>query len=98
MKNQNLIYCKTFDSYFNNLKEELKNDMKEHEILSLKSCFEQEYYNEIENFIKEGGKISIEVFNNLNGMKQYHFNKHYNYRNDKIENILMNLNFTNPKN
>ena len=98
MKNQNLIYCKTFERYFNNLKEELKNDMKEHEILSLKSCFEQEYYTETENFIKQGGKISIEVFNNLDGMKQYHFNKHYNYRNDKIENILMNLNFTNPKN
>ena len=88
-----LIYCKTFDVYFNIIKDELKNDMNEQEILSMESCFKQDYYLEIEKFVKEGGKISAEVYENLDGLKQYHFNKHYNYRNDKIENLALRLTF-----
>ena len=44
-----------------------------------------EYYNnEICDHCKRGGTITIEVYNNLTPGQQFHFNKHYNHRGDKI--------------
>lgn len=48
--------------------------------------FDEEYYTIIENHIKQSGSITNEVYNSLTDGQKYHFNKHYNYRGDKIIN------------
>ena len=48
--------------------------------------FDDEYYSLLEDHVKQGGTISQEVYNSLTQGQQYHFNKHYNFRGDKITN------------
>lgn len=48
--------------------------------------FDNEYYELIENHIKQGGVITNEAYQSLTNGQKYHFNKHYNYRNDKVIN------------
>ena len=48
--------------------------------------FDDEYYTIIENHIKQGGSITNEIYNSLTDGQKYHFNKHYNYRGDKVIN------------
>jgi len=48
--------------------------------------FDNEYYELIENYIKQGNTITNEVYNSLTQGQQYHFNKHYNSRGDKVIN------------
>jgi hypothetical protein len=57
-------------------------DLNDYNILenSLKS----EYYELIEAHVKAGGTLTRKQFNQLDGMLQFHFNKHYNYRGDKV--------------
>jgi len=43
-----------------------------------------EYYNAIEKLMKVGGEISQAVYDSLTEYQQFHFNKHYNFRGDKI--------------
>lgn len=44
----------------------------------------KEYYEKIIEWIKQGNKISEKAYNSLPSDLQFHFNKHYNYRGDKI--------------
>ena len=48
--------------------------------------FDSEYYELIENHIKQGGVITNEIYHSLTQGQQYHFNKHYNSRGDKVIN------------
>jgi len=49
--------------------------------------FDNEYYKLIENHIKQkGNTIPNEVYNSLTQGQQYHFNKCYNHRGDKVVN------------
>jgi len=48
--------------------------------------FDNEYYALVEEHIKAGNTITQEVYNSLTQGQQYHFNKHYNFRADKIKN------------
>jgi len=49
--------------------------------------FDNEYYELIENHIKQkGNTITNEVYNSLTQGQQYHFNKCYNSRGDKVVN------------
>lgn len=48
--------------------------------------FDNEYYELIENYIKQGNTITNEIYTSLTQGQQYHFNKHYNSRGDKISN------------
>jgi hypothetical protein len=80
-------YNKTFEIYFDEVKNELIcNDWKLQDIYSMKGNFQDDHYQEIIENVKNGSLITEEVFNSLDSMKQYHFNKHYNYYNDKIVN------------
>jgi len=58
--------------------------MKPYEIQELN--FDNEYYELIENHLKQGNTITNEVYNSLTQGQQYHFNKHYNSRGDKVIN------------
>lgn len=42
------------------------------------------YYDDIENYIKNGNKITLRMYESLSLGQKFHFNKHYNYRGDKI--------------
>lgn len=65
--------------------EELKKEgWKEYEIKEIN--FDDEYYAIVEDHIKQSGTITQEVYNSLTDGQKYHFNKHYNHRNDKIIN------------
>jgi len=65
---------------------------KEFEVEGIKSDdymdfnLDNEYYNLLAEHMKQGGTITQEIFNSLTQGQQYHFTKHYNYRNDKIIN------------
>jgi len=48
--------------------------------------FDNEYYNLLKDYVKQGNKISNEVFKDLPQGQKHHFIKHYNYNNDKIIN------------
>jgi hypothetical protein len=51
---------------------------------SFESSLKDQHYQDIEKHVKAGGTITQEVFDSLDGGKQFHFNKHYNYRGGKI--------------
>jgi hypothetical protein len=75
----------TRQEYIKDQQQELeKEGLKPYEILGI--TFDNEYYELIENHIKQGETITNEVYNSLTQGQQYHFNKHYNYRNDKVIN------------
>ena len=46
--------------------------------------FEQEWFELLIKYIKEGKKISQKIFNSLNGMQQYYINKHFIIQGIKI--------------
>ena len=48
--------------------------------------FDNEYYNLLINHVKQGNKITNEVYKDLSQGQQYHFNKYYNFNNDKVIN------------
>lgn len=73
---------KTRNEYLQKAQEELG----EKEYKNLSHSIDNEYYLLIENSVKAGNKISQEVYDSLSEGQKYHFNKHYNHRNDKIYN------------
>jgi len=58
--------------------------LKHYEIKELN--FDSEYYELIEEYVKQGGIITNEIYTSLTDGQKYHFNKHYNFRNDKVIN------------
>lgn len=46
----------------------------------------QEHYDAIEAHVKTGGTITRKVFDSLDCNHTWHFNKHYNYRMNKVLN------------
>ena len=75
----------TRSAYINNEKTEMLADgLTSQEINGFN--FDNEYYNLLVNYVKQGNKISNEVYKDLPEGQQYHFNKHYNFNNDKIIN------------
>ena len=81
------IYTKTFDVFFEETKIELlENEWKLKDVISMKGNFEDDHYKELIENVKNGSLITSDVFNNLDSLKQYHFNKHYNAYNDRIIN------------
>lgn len=51
-----------------------------------KESLDNGYYELIEIAIRGGNKISKAVYESLSNGQQYHFNRSYNYRGDKVEN------------
>ena len=75
----------TRSAYINNEKIEMLADgLTSQEINGFN--FDNEYYDMLVNYVKQGNKISNEVYKDLSQGQQYHFTKHYNYNNDKIIN------------
>lgn len=73
-------YMETRDEFLERSKEELG----EKEFQGMKSRLDNEYYGMIEMLMKEGDTISQAVYDSLTEGQRYHFNKHYNHRNDKV--------------
>jgi hypothetical protein len=70
----------TRDQYIKEAIEELG----EREYKFLSASIDNEYYEMVETEAKQGNVISKEVYNSLTEGQRYHFNKHYNHRNDLI--------------
>ena len=64
----------------------LADGLTSQEIEGFNSTMDNEYYDLLISHVKQGNKISNEVYKDLTQGQQYHFNKHYNYRNDKVIN------------
>lgn len=58
----------------------------ERDFQSLSHSIDNEYYAMVEKEVKSGNSISQAVYDSLTEGQKYHFNKHYNHRNDKIHN------------
>lgn len=63
---------------------EAKQEVGEKEYKDLYPSFDNEYYEGIIQEVKNGKRISKEVYNSLSNGQRYHFNKHYNHRGDKV--------------
>jgi hypothetical protein len=72
----------TLHEFLEEAREELGSDYSS----GLAASFEQEYYELVIKEVKDGKQINKAVYDSLPDMKKYHFNKHYNHRNDKIHN------------
>jgi hypothetical protein len=66
-------YNKTQSDFLKIQKEELGNDYSD----IIEGELRNEYYKEIEDIIKKGGKISIDVYNGLDSGQKYAFDKKY---------------------
>lgn len=73
-------YMETRDEFL----ERSKKELGEKEFEGMKSSLDNEYYGMIEMLMKEGDTISQVVYDSLTEGQRYHFNKHYNHRNDKV--------------
>lgn len=69
----------TVQKYLSDCKIALGDDFE-----SMESTLIEYHYSGIEKHIKAGGKINQDIFDGLDDGKQFHFNKHYNRKNDKI--------------
>lgn len=78
---EGIIKMQTKNEYFEENKEELG------EILfqTIFHIVDNDYYMLIEKEIKDGKTISQYVYDSLSEDQKFHFNKHYNYRGDKVE-------------
>lgn len=67
---------------------EMQKEFGEHnakEFMHLRVGFDNNYYAMLENEIKQGKLITRKVYESLTDGQRYHFNKHYNFRNDRIQ-------------
>lgn len=71
---------KTRDEYLNDAKVELG----ERVYADLSSSIDNDYYSHVASQAKQGIPISRMVYDNLSKGQRYHFNKHYNHRNDMV--------------
>lgn len=71
----------TKNEYIEKQQEELKGLMSE---ISIECEASKQYYLDLETWIKKGNRIPKKVYDSLDSMQQYHFNKHYNYRGDRV--------------
>ena len=44
-----------------------------------------QHYNELSEAVKKGDTIDDSTYASLDSMQKYHFDKHYNYRGDKVK-------------
>lgn len=72
----------TKEEYF----EQEKNEIGDLEFRNMKHCIDNAYYDLVEAHVKTGNSISHRVYDSLSEGQRFHFNKHYNYRNDKVQN------------
>lgn len=63
-----------------------KNAIGERDFAGMYSVIDNEYYELVEKEVKNGNLISRKVYESLSKGQQFHFNKHYNHRGDKIDN------------
>ncbi len=64
----------------NEFLERMKKECEENNILFsdlMKVSFMEEYYEKILNHVKNGGTISLQIFNSLDDGKKFHFKKHF---------------------
>lgn len=66
--------------------EEEKEAMGERDYNGISSKLDNDYYEMVEQAVKAGGTISQAVYDSLSDGQRFHFNKHYNHRNDKVQN------------
>lgn len=71
----------TRDEYFQKEKEALGEDFHH-----LTVGIDNDYYTMIEKEVKDGKNISRAVYDSLTEGQKFHFNKHHNHRNDKVDN------------
>lgn len=69
----------TKDEFMKEVKEEMGDDFP-----YVIGGLDNEYYSMVEKEIKSGRTISKAVYDSLSAGQKFHFNKHYNYRNDKV--------------
>jgi hypothetical protein len=79
--NPESIASMTVNQFLEQSKKELGRDYSE----TMEGNIIDIHYANIEQHIKNGGKITQEVFDSLDSGKQYHFGRNYNHRGDKIE-------------
>lgn len=72
----------TLDQYIASNKEEYTEIFVSEDLAIIE--LKKEYYKKITEYVKNGNKISTKAYNSLPSDLQFHFNKHYNYRNDKV--------------
>ncbi|PGK51827.1 hypothetical protein CN918_28965 [Priestia megaterium] len=66
--------------------EEEKKAIGEQDFKHMYGALDNEYYEMVEKHIKQDGNtITQEVFEGLSKGQQFHFNKHYNFRQDKVK-------------
>jgi len=70
----------TKDEYMKKEKEALG----EQEFNSMYPLLDNDYYKMVENHVKQDKAISKEVYDSLSEGQRYHFNKHYNYRQNMV--------------
>ena len=80
------IWTRTLDEYTTEeVNLALEDGLAPSDVAWYKSLIPKEYYEKLETFVKyESGTITRKAFNSLPSNLQWHFNKHYNHRNDKI--------------
>lgn len=65
--------------------EEAKQELGEQEFLHLSVAIDNEYYEMVEDQVKQGIAISKTIYESLAEGQRYHFNKHYNHRNNMVQ-------------
>jgi hypothetical protein len=76
------IQTTTLTDYINTAKKELGQDYSD----CMEGSIKDEYYNTIiADTCKNGGKITMAVFDSLEPWQKFHFNKHYNYRGEGLK-------------
>lgn len=62
-----------------------KDELGEIEFSHLFVGLDNDYYAMVEERMKKGEKISVDVYDSLSDGQKFHFNKHYNFRGDKTQ-------------
>lgn len=62
-----------------------KEELGEKEFNNLHIGIDNDYYALVEAEAKQGKCISRDVYDSLTDGQRYHFNKHHNHRNDRIQ-------------
>ena len=59
-------------------------ELGEKEFSFMYAGIDNEYYALVEKHVKQGQAISKKVYDSLAEGQRFHFNKHYNHRDDKV--------------
>lgn len=71
----------TMQDFLENQKLELKDLYSE----SIKYQLSNDYYNIVCDVMRQGDVVTQRVYDSLEDNQKWHFNKHYNFRGDKVK-------------